>query len=434
MIDVEQSVRHALHRAVDDVVLHPDEVDVARRLRRARHRQRARLTAVAAACVAAAVAAVATIAAVVTRPGGNEPIVEQPTPPATAAPTSIDTTSGTTPTTVTNGAGEAPSSPSAVSASTATSPTSPAAPAEPVGFRIVTIKGTSLVETTSDGRERIVSELPTNGAAQNILHRGGVGHVVVTVLGYVFVYDSESWSPPTEVGNYVNIGIIPVAGGFWAATRDHGPAESSTVAWQQRDWAGTPIGPRFAGLPNDGLTIGAIADGIALWTMHDGHILVVTTSGVRDLGVGNPIAATGTRVGWRDPSGDVIVYDAVSQISLVVGNLGPDTPAQSVNAGAFAPDGQTLAVAESDQQPPYRARGVALFRVDGGSQPNADRASTPLLSKLDAFAVQWSPDGSRLVVTGRNGVSIVDPASGTSSSLLQWDPTQQSYDAVVLPM
>jgi hypothetical protein len=74
-----------LHRAVSDVVVHPDEVDLAQRVQRARYRRRSRLTVLALAVVVSGLAA---FGVVVTRPERTEPIAGRPTASTNEVPTS----------------------------------------------------------------------------------------------------------------------------------------------------------------------------------------------------------------------------------------------------------------------------------------------------------------------------------------------------------
>jgi hypothetical protein len=257
-------------------------------------------------------------------------------------------------------------------------------------YRLITRRDRDLEETTigRDGAAttKVVAKLLDVPGAIPILY-GTKGHVLVTYLGQVTVYDSATWAAPVDAGTYANVGILVTERGFWAATEND-------AMWQMHDWSGQPVGATVATTAQVVLPIGPAGDGVALLVKETFEILIAEPSGVRVSGVGSPIAANGKYLAYQAESGDInIVNVQTAAVSIV--NKQPDTaPAQTVGSGAFSPDGSQLAVALSENAEPYAARGVLVAPITGGTGRT--------LPDLVGAGVQWSQDGTALIVAGQD--------------------------------
>ncbi len=262
-------------------------------------------------------------------------------------------------------------------------------PRDIAAYRLITRRDRDLEETTV-GRNgaattKVVAKLLDVPGAIPVLY-GTKDHVLVTYLGQVTVYDPATWAAPVDAGKYANLGIVVTERGFWAA------AENGAT-WQLHDWSGQPIGPTIATKAQETLPIGPAGDGVALLVKETFEILIAEPSGVRLSGVGSPIAANGKYLAYQAQSGDINIVD-VQTADVSVVSKSPDTaPAQTLGSGAFSPDGSQLAVALSENAEPYTGRGVLIAPITGGAGQT--------LPDLVGFGVQWSQDGTALVIASQ---------------------------------
>jgi hypothetical protein len=268
-------------------------------------------------------------------------------------------------------------------------------------FRLVTRRDGALEETTV-GRNgvattKVVAKLLDVPGAIPVLY-GTKDHVLVTYLGRVTVYDPSTWAIPVDAGTYANLGIVVTERGFWAATENG-------ATWQLHDWSGQPIGPAIATKAQVVLPIGPAGDGVALLVKETFEILIAEPAGVRVSGIGQPIGANGKYLAYQAQSGDINIVDVqTADVSII--SKRPDTaPAQTLGSGAFSPDGSQLAVALSENAAPYAGRGVLVAPITGGEGQT--------FPDLVGASVQWSQDGTALVIAGEERVIRYD--LGTAS-------------------
>jgi hypothetical protein len=127
-----------------------------------------------------------------------------------------------------------------------------------------------------------------------------------------------------------------------------------------------------------------------------------TGQGNEDLG-GAAVATSGLQVA-SVRQGHLWVSDGASP-ARDVADLHGASPAQTLGAGAFSPDGTMLALALSRPTPPCSAEGVLL--VDVRTREEA------VISDVSGFGVAWALDGRNLVVTRGPGQppAVVDVLS-----------------------
>jgi hypothetical protein len=286
----------------------------------------------------------------------------------------------------------APSStaPAALATSVALTTTSAVSVPDIAAYRLVTRRDRDLEETTigrnGTATTKVVAKLLDVPGAIPVFY-GTKDHVLVTYLGRVTVYDPSTWAAPVDAGTYANLGLIVTERGFWAAN-DNG------ATWQLHDWSGQPVGPTVATKAQDTLPIGPAGDGVALLVKETFEILIAEPNGVRVSGVGRPIAANGTHLAYQAQSGDINIVNVQTAAVSVISKPPETGPAQTLGPGAFSPDGSQLAVALSDNAEPYAARGVLVAPITGGTGET--------FPELVGFGVQWTHDGTALVITGED--------------------------------
>ena len=272
-------------------------------------------------------------------------------------------------------------------------------------YRLVTRRDRDLEETFI-GRNgavttKVVAKLLDVPGAIPVLY-GTKDHVLVTYVGQVTVYDPAAWAAPVDAGTYANLGLVVTERGFWAATENG-------ATWQLHDWSGQPVGPAVATKAKETLPIGPAGDGVALLVKETFEILIAEPSGVRVSGVGHPIAANGTYLAYQAESGDINIVNVQTAAVSVVSKPRDSAPAQTVGSGAFSPDGSQLAVALSENAEPYTARGVLVAPITGGTGQT--------LPDLVGAGVQWSQDGSALIIAGQGKAIRYDLATASQHSI-----------------
>ena len=326
----------------------------------------------------------------------------------------------------------------AVPASTIT-PSAPRAiesPATPVAvidgrYRLVTRTGNDLVETSSDGTARVVATLADVTTTVTPTLSGMADRLLVTYGGHTVVYDTRVWGDPIGASDHYNVGTIATATGFWAGRVDAPADGQPTVTWQRRDWRGVPFGPSFNGPWSSALPFGAITDGLVLWRMDDAHIFVLANGAVHDVGAGHPIATGGNQIAYQPRDGAVTVFDAATGRVRVLDRLDGRAPAQTLGAGAFAPDGHALALATSDASPPYASHGVVVYDLDARSSSGAAAVSRRRFDTIAAYAVTWTPDSSHVIASDHTGIASIDPVTGDATYPVRWND-DETFDVVVL--
>jgi hypothetical protein len=357
--------------------------DVARRARKRKYRRRRIGVAIAGVVVVGGVAAAVRSSTGRTAAGTTTTVIAEapttaPAPPSTVVATAPDTTRAAVTT---------------------------AASRDVAAYRLITRRDRNLEETTIDrsgaATTKVVAKLLDVPGAIPVLY-GTKDHVLVTYLGQVTVYDPATWAAPVDAGTYANLGLVVTERGFWAATENG-------ATWQMHDWSGQPVGPTVATKAQVVLPIGPAGDGVALLVKETFEILIAEPAGVRVSGVGQPIAANGKYLAYQAQSGDInIVNVQTAAVSIV--SKQPDTaPAQTLGSGAFSPDGSQLAVALSDNAEPYGGRGVLVAPITGGAGQT--------FPDLVGAGVQWSQDGTALIVAGQEKAIRYDLATASQQPL-----------------
>ena len=482
MSDIEQTVRAALHTAVDAVVAHPDEGDVGRRVALRRGRRRTRRAAVAIVALTAAAATSVLVPDRSTSPDIPAATTEPPAPVTTTAPScavpdalpfaptvlpegwgpaAIGAYQRTSGAAVWNGPGgvievwnggrgnlplpEARIEPITILGRAGTigdisdgysaivdlgpgpcgrwalvahpgttkaqlravaeglvpvltQPTSPATTATAAvdngSFRLVSRLGSQLVETDAAGTTHVLASLPDVPDVDPVLASHG-DHLVVTYLGRVLVYETRPRRGPIDAGDRENLGFALDDTGFWQA--DIPPAGDTSSAWRKYDWAGNALGPASP-VVELSLPIGALDDGIALWTKGPGHVLVSTSEGVRDLGKAMPIAAQGTTIAFQVRPGAIELYDTGTRTTRTIATPA-GTHADVALAGRFSPDGRWLAIVVADDDNGRPAL-LLVEPASGGVLATGSTAGT---------VAGWSTDSALVFVEHERTVSAVSP-------------------------
>jgi hypothetical protein len=294
-----------------------------------------------------------------------------------------------------------PSTVVAISPASTSTAVPTAASRDVAAYRLITRRDRDLEETTI-GRSgaattKVVAKLLDVPGAIPVLY-GTKDHVLVTYLGQVTVYDPATWAAPVDAGTYANLGLVVTERGFWAATENG-------ATWQLHDWSGQPVGPTVATKAQVTLPIGPAGDGVALLVKETFEILIAEPGGVRVSGVGRPIAANGTYLAYQAQSGDINIVNVQTAAVSVVSKPPEIGPAQTLGSGAFSPDGSQLAVALSDNAEPYAGRGVLVAPISGGA--------VQTFPDLVGTGVQWSQDGTALIIAGQETAIRYDLAAAT---------------------
>jgi hypothetical protein len=353
--------------------------DVARRARKRKYRRRRIGVAIAGVVVVGGVAAAVRSSTGRTAAGTTTTVIAEAPTASTAPPSTVV---------------------AIVPASTSSAVTT-AASRDVAAYRLITRRDRNLEETTV-GRNgaattKVVAKLLDRPGATPVLY-GTKDHVLVTYLGQVTVYDPVTWAPPVDAGTYANLGIVVTEQGFWAATENG-------ATWQLHDWSGQPVGPIVATKAQETLPIGPAGDGVALLVKETFEILIAEPSGVRVSGVGSPIAANGKYLAYQAQSGDINIVNVQTAAVSVVSKQPDTAPAQTLGSGAFSPDGSQLAVALSENSEPYTGRGVLVAPITGGAGQT--------FPDLGGAGVQWSPDGTALIVASQEEAIRYDLAAAT---------------------
>ena len=101
-----------------------------------------------------------------------------------------------------------------------------------------------------------------------------------------------------------------------------------------------------------------------------------------------------------------------------------------MGAGAFSPDGHALALATSDAGTPHTSRGVVVYQLDH-TLVVSDPSTARRFDTVDAYAVAWTPDSTRIIATDHTGIARIDPATGHATYPVRWN-RDETYQVVVL--
>lgn len=275
--------------------------------------------------------------------------------------------------------------------------------AVPTGYRVVTRVGTTLVEVSSTGEQRQVAVLPEVPGVDPVLWAAG-DRLVVTYLGRTLLYDTTTWAPPVELGEYLNLGIATDGDGYWAADPFTSPPTDGMLPWRRYGWDGVASGPVTPALQYP-LPVGALDGGIALWEKGTQRLLVSTDGRVEDLGKAIPAAARGHLVAFATATDEVRVHDVSTGTTRSIA-LGPTMKVDVAMSGALSADGRRLALLVNSERP----ADAAIVLVD-----LADDTARVVLT--GARVLDWSADSRTALFARGDTLLALDVASGEIAEL-----------------
>jgi Tol biopolymer transport system component len=271
---------------------------------------------------------------------------------------------------------------------------------------IAVLIGTSIVRS---------SPVPANPPSPTAMHSGGLtfadasgialvdpgaGHPRLLVSGKVIAFD---WSPDGTELAYILEGPSPPGSpscSLW--TLDVGSGQSRKLT----SCGGKPFYGEMIDWAPDGTRIAFVSDGVV-------HVIS------RD-GTGDRVLATGLYPTWL-PDGKRIAFTgargALEELDFAAGD--DARPIVVAPEGTLAPDGATIAILRDVPGRPdpacrmcdHRVLQVWLIRPDGSAETKLARQFGCCFGAPSTMC--WSPDGSRISLTGMH-FQVIDVASGTS--------------------